>query len=118
MLARGTFACQMPEHFHQKARRSKNRAPVLEMSAVGSDPDVPVSELLSELLNRKMLYELLEKRVLVEIIISPFPNYSSSLTSSLISFGNALQVKSGGQKSKSLLQEVTRRAFPVQELRE
>ena len=28
------------------------------MSAVGSDPDVPVSELLSELLNRKMLYEL------------------------------------------------------------
>ena len=29
-----------------------------------------------------------EKRVLVEIIISPFPNYSSSL----ISFGNALQV--------------------------
>ena len=31
-----------------------------------------------------------EKRVLVEIIISPFPNYSSSL----ISFGNALQVNS------------------------
>ena len=29
-----------------------------------------------------------EKRVLVKIIISPFPNYSSSL----ISFGNALQV--------------------------
>ena len=32
--------------------------------------------------------QTLEKRVLVEIIISPFPNYSSSL----ISFGNALQV--------------------------
>ena len=30
------------------------------MSVLGSDPDVPVSELLSELLNRKMLYELLQ----------------------------------------------------------
>jgi hypothetical protein len=48
----------MPERFHDKAPSSKNRAPVLEMSVLGSDPDVPVSELLSELLKRKMLYEL------------------------------------------------------------
>ncbi len=50
----------MPEHFHHKAPRSKNRAPVPEMSAVGSDPDVPVSELLFELPIQEMLYELVE----------------------------------------------------------
>ena len=38
--------------------RAKTTPPILEMSAVGSDPDVPISELLFELPIQEMLYEL------------------------------------------------------------
>ena len=43
----------------QKARKGHLRSyPILEMSVLGSDPEVPVSELLFELPIQEMLYEL------------------------------------------------------------
>ena len=38
--------------------RAKTTPPILEMSVLGSDPEVPVSELLFELPIQEMLYEL------------------------------------------------------------
>ena len=40
--------------------RAKTTPPILEMRVLGSDPDVPVSELLFELPIQEMLYELQE----------------------------------------------------------
>ena len=42
--------------------RAKTTPPILEMSVLGSDPDVPVSELLFELPIQEMLYELFQSR--------------------------------------------------------
>ena len=42
--------------------RAKTTPPILEMRVLGSDPDVPVSELLFELPIQEMPYELIRKR--------------------------------------------------------